>query len=74
MSKNLSELTVYDLMGEDYNVWIKKNEKFGYDLEIESDNPNERIKIEGIHNMAMESFSDFCKRFLRFYDEAQGIE
>lgn len=72
--KNLSELTVYDLMGEDYSIWITKNKKFGYDMEIEGENPNDRVKIEGIHNMAMDSFSDFCRRFLRFYDDAQRVK
>lgn len=66
-----TDITLYDLMAEDLTVWIKRNKKFGFDLQIEGDDPSERIEINGVHTDAMESFSDFCRSFLRFYDGLQ---
>lgn len=72
MNNDTTCITLYDLMAEDLVVWIQKNKKFGFDLQIEGDNPQERINIDGIHSAAMESFSDFCRRFIHFYDQLQS--
>lgn len=72
--KDTSNITLYDLMAEDLSVWIKRNKKFGFDLQIEGDDPTERVEISGVHSAAMESFSDFCRRFLHFYDKLQDEE
>jgi hypothetical protein len=56
-------------MAEDFSVWIGNNKKFGFDLQIEGDDPNEVIDEEGVHPYAMESFADLCRRFLYFYDK-----
>ena len=69
-----NEITMYDLMAQDLTIWVQKNKKFGFDLSIEGDDPNERIEINGVHSGAMESFSDFCRSFLRFYDMAKDVE
>ena len=69
-----TEITMYDIMAQDLTIWVQKNKKFGFDLQIEGDDPNERIEITGIHSAAMESFSDFCRSFLRFYDNAKDVE
>ena len=69
--KNMNDISMYDLMAEDLTVWVNKNKKFGFDLQIEGDDPTERIEINGVHSCAMESFSDFCRRFVYFYDKAK---
>lgn len=69
-----NNISLYDLMAEDLTVWISRNKKFGFDLSIEGDDPTERIEINGIHSYAMESFSDFCRRFLHFYDKLKDSE
>lgn len=71
---NMNNITMYDLMAEDLTIWVQRNKKFGFDLQIEGDDPNERIEINGVHSYAMESFSDFCRRFLHFYDKAKEVE
>jgi len=72
MSKNIENISLYDLMAEDLTVWISRNKTFGYNLEIEGDDPSERISLQGLHAYAMESFSDFCRRFLHFYDQVKN--
>ena len=67
----MNDITLYDLMAEDLTVWIQKNKKFGFDLTIEDENNNETIEISGVHSAAMESFSDFCRRFVEIYDLAK---
>ena len=71
--KSMNDITMYDLMAEDLTVWVNKNKKFGFDLQIECDDPTERIEINGIHSCAMESFSDFCRSFVYFYDKSKEV-
>lgn len=70
---DITNVTMYDLMAQDLTIWVQKNQKFGFDLSIEGDDPTERIDIKGVHSCAMESFSDFCRRFLHFYDKAKEV-
>lgn len=68
MCRTMNDVTLYDLMAEDYSVWVSKNDKFGFDLQIESDDCDLAINEKGVHPYAMESFADLCRRFLYFYD------
>lgn len=72
MSRTINEVTLYDLMAEDFTVWVGKNKKFGFDLEIEGDDETLKIEEAGVHPYAMESFADLCRRFLHFYDKANN--
>jgi hypothetical protein len=74
MRQDTTQISLYDLMAEDFSVWVKRNKKFGFDLQIEGDDPTERIEISGVHSYAMESFSDFCRRFLYFFDKLKDEE
>ncbi len=68
MRNDTTQVTLYDLMAEDFSVWIKQNPKFGFDLHIEGDDASESIEISGVHSDSMQSFSEFCRRFIYFYD------
>jgi len=68
--KTMSEMTLYDLMAEDLDVWITKNKQFGFDLVIDDENGEPLIREDGIHPYAVDSFADFCRRYLAFYDKA----
>lgn len=69
--KNISELSLYDLMAEDLDVWIKPNAaRSSYDLEIDDECGSLLTKEEDIHPFAMDAFADFCKRYLRAYEMA----
>lgn len=74
MSRTINEITVSDLMGEDHNVWIKKNSKFGFDIEIQNnEEPGFPLSVfieKGIHPYAIEGFAEFCRRFLHTYSHA----
>lgn len=74
MQHKYESVTLNDLMAQDLSVWVSRNKKFGFDLCIEGDDPTDRIEIHGVHAYAMESFSDFCRRFLYFYDQLKNNE
>jgi hypothetical protein len=66
MSKTLTDITLEQLMAEDYEVWVGKNRNFGFDIQIDSD--KETVCLDGVHPFAMDSFADFCRQFLYSYD------
>jgi len=74
MSRTINEITLYDLMAEDFSVWVGKNKSFGFDLQIEGDDTTLAIEEKGVHPFAMESFADLCRRFLYFYDKVKAKE
>ena len=55
MSRNMCEVTLYDLMAEDFSVWVGKNKQFGFDFEIEGDDETLKIEESGVHPCAMGS-------------------
>ena len=63
----LKDLNMYELMGYDHDVHIKRNNKFGFDLEIIND--EEKIVYENsqLHPIAVESLATFCRGFLLSY-------
>ena len=68
--KTIGEVTQYDVMGEDLDVWITNNKQFGFDLEIDDENGKELVKEKGIHPCAAESLADFCRAYLIGYENA----
>jgi hypothetical protein len=73
MSKSISEITLYDLMAQDYNIWIKKNKCFGFDLQLDTDDVESAVAESGIHPVAMEGFAELCRSFLHFYDRLEAV-
>lgn len=70
--KTLNDITLYDLMAEDLDVWVAKSKGFGFDLEIENENGETIVDEKGVHPFAMESYADMCRRFLNFYDKVKA--
>ena len=66
--KHIETTTLYDLMAEDLDVWISKGEKYGLNLEIDDENGNPLIRNNNIHMAAMDSFADFCRRYIKAYE------
>jgi len=66
--KTLNDVTLYDLMAEDLDVWLGKNKEFGFVLQIDDENGEELVDEKQIHPAAAESFADFCRRYLHSYD------
>lgn len=67
----LADLSLYDLMGQDFELYLKKNKQFGYDLSIESYDGQFNVEEEQVHPAAIEYFAEFCQSFLAFYNRAQ---
>jgi hypothetical protein len=72
--KTLQDITLYDLMAEDLDIWLTKSKSFGYDLQIDDENCQEIVNEEGLHPYATESLADFCRKYLAFYDKATESE
>ncbi len=71
--KTMNQVTLYDLMAEDLDVWMKKS-KDGFNLQIDDENGDILIDDEGIHPYAADSFADFCRRYLNAYENANKLE
>ncbi len=72
--KSINEITLYDLMAEDLDVWFSSNKQFGFDLEIDDENGDELIREKGVHPFAADSLADFCRSYLFCYDRALSKE
>lgn len=70
----MNEITLYDLMAEDLDVWLVKSKGFGFDLEIDGESGDELVREKGIHPAAADSFADFCRRYLACYDKVTARE
>ena len=68
--KTMNDVTLYDLMAEDLDVWVSKNSKFGFDIQIDDENSEPLIDEKGVHPCAADSFADFCRSYLASYDKA----
>ena len=63
----IKDINIHQLMGIDHDVHIKRNSKFGFDLEIINDEDKVTYEGEGIHPYAIESLASFCRYFLHGY-------
>lgn len=70
----LTEITLYDLMAEDLDVWIGKNKEFGFVIHIDDENGDEVIEEKCINPKAAESLADFCRSYLHSYDRITAQE
>lgn len=68
--KTICDISLYDLCGNDFEVWMKKSKGFGFDLEVESEEGNKHIEL-GLHPFAADSLADFCRQYLHCYDKLQ---
>lgn len=68
--KTLQDITLYDLMADSHEVWIKPNDKFGFDLTIDTDAGEPLLEECGIHLFATNALAEFCRDYLAIYDQA----
>ena len=61
-------LTLGEIMGDAFYPHITKNQSWGFDITIEGDD-GEMVAAK-IHPDSAWSLADFCRRFLKFYDNA----
>ena len=62
------DMTVYDLMGDDYYPYITKNSNGDYTITIEN-YQNEVVAENSEANMCvLDGFAEFCRRYLTSYE------
>ena len=71
--KTINEISLYDLMAEDIDVYINRNEKFGFDMFALDENGETSFLEKGIHPCAADSFANFCKKYLTVYEKAKEM-
>jgi hypothetical protein len=67
ISMDLKDINIYALMGADHNVYLKRNSKFGFDLEVINDEDNVIYEGGELHPYAVDSLASFCRCFLHGY-------
>ena len=72
--KSFETMTLGELMAEDLELWLTKDSKFGFNLTIEDDKGELVLDEKGVHPYAIESFADFCRRYVAFYEKTQEQE
>lgn len=69
---SISDINLYDLMGDDYYPYLSKDVNGDYTITIE-DFDNKVIAEEvQIHPCAVDGFAEFCRRYLASYERLQG--
>lgn len=66
--KTINDITLYDLAGEDFDVWLSINKSSGFDLELERED-GAVFEEASLHPVAAEGLADFCRRYLRVYEK-----
>jgi hypothetical protein len=67
MMNTIGNLSLYELAGEDFDVWMTRNKQFGFDLELERED-GVKFEEKGFHPYAADALADFCKRYLHAYE------
>jgi len=68
---NIGDITLEDLMAEDYYAFIKNHPKFGYNMTLVSDEVEDDVVCVGAHPDAIESLANFCRSFLASYSRLE---
>lgn len=71
--KTINEVSLYDLMAEEINVKMYRNEKFGFDIYLEDESGEKMAYEDGLHPYAADSFANLCQRYLTAYEKAKGL-
>ena len=62
------DMTVYDLMGDDYYPYITKNTKGEYTFTIEDYQNNVIAESNEVNGCVLDGFAEFCRRYLASYE------
>lgn len=61
--KVIGDITLEELMAEEFGVILKRHPKFGFNVTLVNEDDEEVIG-EGVHPCAIESFASLCRHFL----------
>lgn len=73
MQRTIHDITLADLMGEEFDVFVGKNTKSGFVMDLDFENGSTSTE-KCINPAAMESLAHFCRSFLRQYDKIEEVE
>lgn len=62
------DMSVYDLMGDDYYPYITKNSDGDYTVSIEDYHNNVVAETNEANMCVLDGFAEFCQRFLTSYE------
>ena len=68
--KSLTTITLYDIMSEDLDVWVKRHKGYGFDMQIDDERGQLLLDEQHIHPFAIDALADFCRRYLASYGNA----
>lgn len=66
----MDNVTLYDLMAEDLEVYVSKSKGFGFDIEINNEMGESLVDSRGVNPCAADSFADFCRSYLASYEKS----
>jgi hypothetical protein len=72
--KSTSNITLYDMMAQDLDVWMTRSSQLGFKIEIDAQDGENLVCEDRIHPYAADSFADFCRSYLRSYDRVSNKE
>ncbi len=68
--KTINEVSLYDLMAEDLEIYVTKSKDFGFTVEVTDEKGKTLLIDESIHPCAAESFAQLCRSYLSSYEKA----
>jgi len=68
--KTTNQVTLYDLMAEDMDVWLIKRKDKEFEMQIDDENGRTIVEEDEIHPFAVEAFARFCRNYLRTFENA----
>ena len=68
--KSTNQITLYDLMAEDMDVWLIKRATKRFNLQIDNENGDTVVDECEIHPFAIEGLARFCRNYLNTFDNA----
>lgn len=71
METNIDRLTMGEIMGEDMDVWLQRDDQHGFRIVVDNEN-GDTVIDDKINRYCAQSFAHFCRRFVSFYDAAMA--
>lgn len=66
---NIADLSVYDLMSEDFYCSVHKTSENAFKFEIENFDGTIYAAEANVNEMALEGLAHFCRSFLKAYEK-----
>lgn len=71
--KCFGQISLSDLMGNPYMIMLFKHKNGLFDMCLIDDDFGDKFKESDINPLAIEGFADFCKKFLKCYENIDNF-